>query len=156
MATGRRSCRWSGPTLAVATAMLAAGCAEELGPVPMPAARVRGIVKEGPRPVSGGWIEFVPVDGTIGNLRSARLGTDGTFDADRVAVGTVAIRLVNVRMETRGYQPLFSAFSSPIRRKVTENASGPIVIDLVEEAIQFQRDRDRIKAGAARPAGDRP
>ena len=34
------------------------GCSEELGPEHMAVARVKGFVKEGLRPVSGGWIEF--------------------------------------------------------------------------------------------------
>src|SRR5438132_13339166 len=81
--------------LFVGLGLLSAGCAEELGPVPLRVARVQGVVRERGRPVSGGWIEFVPVDGTVGNLRSARLHQDGSFEADRVAVGTNLIRLVN-------------------------------------------------------------
>src|SRR5947209_4945853 len=78
--------------LLIGAALLPVGCSEELGPVPMPVARVHGVVTEGHRPVAGGWIEFMPVDGTVGNLRSARLEPDGSFAADRVAVGVNAIR----------------------------------------------------------------
>lgn len=138
-----------------AAAMLAAGCDEELGPVPMPVARVRGVVKEGDRPVGGGWIEFLPVEGTIGNLRSARLRADGTFDADGVAIGTNAIRLVNAAMSP-GYRGLFGAFSSPIRRVVVADPSGPLTIDLVAEAIQYQEKRSRIMAGAPAATGEGP
>src|SRR5207253_905083 len=81
--------------LILSLGLLVTGCSEELGPVPMRVSRVRGVVREGSRPVSGGWIEFFPVDGTIGNLRSARLRADGSFDADGVAVGVNLIRLVN-------------------------------------------------------------
>ena len=63
------------------------GCSEELGPEHMPVARVKGFVKEGVRPVSEGWIEFIPVDGTVGNLCSARLHADGSFEAEHVRGG---------------------------------------------------------------------
>jgi hypothetical protein len=122
------------------------GCAEELGPVPMPVVRVRGVVREGGHPVSGGWIEFFPVNGTIGNLRSARLRADGSFDADRVAVGENLIRLVNVPIES----PLasrFRSFASPIRRKIPEPGSAPLTIDLFEETVRFQAARSHGTGG---------
>lgn len=125
------------------------GCAEELGPVPMPVARVRGVVREGSRPVSGGWIEFFPVGGTIGNLRSARLRANGSFDADGVAVGENLIRLVNAKMES----PLayrFRSFASPIRRKIPEPGGAPITVDLFEETMRVQR------APARAAGGDKP
>ena len=53
--------------------LLLTGCGEELGPVPMKVVQVRGVVREGARRLSGGWVEFFPVNGTVGNLRSARL-----------------------------------------------------------------------------------
>ncbi|HKI20908.1 MAG TPA: hypothetical protein VKA15_23655, partial [Isosphaeraceae bacterium] len=61
---------------------------------------VRGVVTEGRRPVGGGWIEFVPVDGTIGKLRSARLNADGSFEAKGVAVGVNLVRIVSARIES--------------------------------------------------------
>ena len=88
-----------GIMLLMGIALFLVGCARTLGPVPMPMARVRGVVHDGNGPVSGGWIEFMPVDGTVGNLRSARLGPDGSFDAEGVPVGEVAIRLVNDRID---------------------------------------------------------
>src|SRR5262249_10621394 len=121
--------------------LVCTGCAEELGPVPMPVTRVKGTVREGGRPVSGGWIEFHPVDGTIGNLRSARLRNDGSFDADGVAVGQVLIRLVNARIESPVASRVFGAFSSPIRRHIPEEPGEPILVDLVEELIRFQNAR---------------
>jgi hypothetical protein len=148
--------RTAGIAMILGAALFSAGCAEELGPVAMPVARVRGAVKEGARPVSGGWVEFIPVSGTVGDLRSARLGPDGTFDADGVAIGTNSIRLVHARIDAIPYQRLFSAFTSPIRRQVPANPPGPIVIDLVEEAVKFQQDRSRALAAARSPSGDDP
>jgi hypothetical protein len=135
--------------------LLLAGCTQELGPVPMRLTRVQGVVREGKRPVSGGWIEFFPVEGTIGNLRSARLRPDGFFDVDRVPVGPNLIRLVNARIESPGAARLFSAYSSPIRRQIPEQPGEPISVDLVEELIRFQtsrsRDVSRDSSGAGEP-----
>jgi hypothetical protein len=114
--------------IAVAAAFLADGCSEELGPVRMPVTRVKGVVTQGDRPVSGGWIEFTPVEGTLGNLRSARLGPDGRFDADGVAVGKNAIRFVNARLASPVLVKLFTPYSSPIRRVVAERPSAPLRI----------------------------
>ena len=140
----------------VAIVSVCAGCSEELHPVAMPTTRVRGEVTEDHRPVSGGWIEFVPVDGTVGNLRSARLGPDGRFDSDGVAVGTNLIRLVNARIGTRPYRGIFSTFTSTIRRDVGGSTPATIRIDLVEETIKFQEDRSRSASGSPASAGDAP
>jgi hypothetical protein len=112
------------------------GCSEELGPEPMPVTRVKGSVTEGGRPLSRGWVEFFPVDGTVGNLRSARIRADGVFEADGVAVGRNLIRLVNT-----GLRPnfgIFSTFQSPIRRLIPAQPAEPVRIELVDEAIRFQ------------------
>lgn len=139
--------------LLVVASALSSGCGEELGPVAMPVTRVQGIVKEGDRPVSGGWIEFTPVDGTVGKLRSARLGLDGRFDAAGVAVGRNAIRFVNARIESPVFRQLFTPYTSPIRREVAAVPSAPMTIDLVEEAVRFERDRRRALAGNPPPTG---
>lgn len=166
--------RGIGIALIVVASALSGGCSEELEPVPMPVARVRGIVRTGDRPLSGGWIEFIPTDGTVGNLRSARVRPDGTFDADRVAIGTNAIRLVDARIDSPAYLPLFASvrwaalgrgdggrvgpnspawlfmpFASPIRRVIAADSQAPIDVDVVAEAIRFQADRSRARAGTA-------
>lgn len=165
----------------VGSALLSGGCSEELHPVDMPVTRVRGVVTTGGRPVSGGWIEFIPADGAIGNLRSARIGPDGTFDADRVAVGTNAIRVVDAAIEpTSQIVPLARVgwavpvreegapkskppravlmipMGMPIRRVVGAGQSAPLTIDVVAEAIKFQEERTRAMAGARTPTGESP
>jgi hypothetical protein len=130
-------------SLIIGLGLLTAGCAQELGPVPMPVTRVQGVVREGRRPVSGGWVEFFPVGGTVGNLRSARLYPDGSFEADRVAVGENLIRLVNARIDSPAASRLFSSFSSPIRREISERSGEPITVDLLEEWVRFERSKTR-------------
>jgi hypothetical protein len=157
------------------------GCGEELGPVPKQVARVRGVVpvvpprfpglrrqvpkqvarvrgvvREDRRPLSGGWIEFYPVDGTVGNLRSARIRQDGSFEADGVAVGANLIRFVNARMESQGAAQLFGGYSSPIRRVITDRSETPLDVDLVAEAIRYKKTQTRQKRAEPSGAGAPP
>ncbi len=123
--------------------LLAPGCSEELGPERFPTARVVGRIVEGGSPVGGGWIEFLPTDGTVGNMRSARIGKDGSFQADRVAIGENVIRLVNAPIGIPGGAILFGKFSSPIRRKIPVRPEGLLTIDLVEEVVLYQAKHPR-------------
>ncbi len=128
------------------------GCTEELGPVAMPVTTVQGVVTEGILPVSGGWIEFTPVEGTIGRLRSARLGNDGRFVAEGVAVGINQVRLVNARVDGRPYRGVFSMSYSTIRREARPDDPNPIAVDLVIEQAKFQKRFERLQAGPNRGA----
>lgn len=165
--------------LSIGAALLCAGCSEELGPVAKPVARVTGVVKEGDRTMAGGWIEFIPADGTIGDLRSAPIRPDGSFDADGVAIGTNAIRLVDVPVVSAAHLGLFThpmirwvgivrqvpgdprsgrgiearfhmPFASPIRRRIQAGPSARLEIDVVDEARRYQEEWQRRLAG--RPA----
>ncbi len=89
------------------------------------------------QPVRGGWIEFIPVEGTTGHLRSAPIGKDGRFVADRVPVGRNVIALVDPPID-RSFARLFLSFSSPIRRTIAAGTSKPMIIDLFEEAMIHQ------------------
>ena len=129
--------------LLVALVSGTAGCSEELGPEAFPVARVKGRVTEGGRPITGGWIEFFPVDGGVGALRSAKLQPDGSFDADQVAVGLNLIRLVNTNIYNVDASRMFSRYISPIRRNIPQKPAGPLLIDLVDEAIQFNTTRPK-------------
>ncbi len=113
--------------------------AEELGPILREKARVSGRVHLGPSPIAGGWIEFYPVDGTVGDLRSAPIRPDGTFEATGVAAGTNLIRLAHPSPlpATPYLDPniywLFQQTYSPMRRKIPA-PSGSLDIDLRREA----------------------
>jgi hypothetical protein len=128
-----------GPFVLILVSLASAGCTEELGPERLPVARVKGVVREGSRPVAGGWIEFIPVDDTVGNLRSAKLAADGSFDADDVAIGVNLIRLVNAPLRTPGAKQIVGAYQSPIRREIPAQPSEPLSIDVVDELIRYQR-----------------
>ena len=86
----------------VLTTLAGHGCREELGPEHFASTSLSGLVVEEKEPVRGGWIEFIPIDGALGDLRSARIGADGSFRADKVPIGSCAIRIVNAQIQTRG------------------------------------------------------
>ena len=85
-----------------------------------------------------GWIEFIPVDGTIGNPFSAKIHEDGSFEADRVAVGVNLIRLGNTSLSSKKAERLFGAYHSPIRRIIPARSTEPIVINVFDEAVRFK------------------
>ncbi len=117
---------------------LAAGCGEEVGPERMRTTRVSGVVRVGDRPVGGGWIEFIPIDGTVGNMRTAPLEPDGSFVATRVAVGTNIVGLAHAPIALPGGR-LFETFHSPIRRDIPAGPSTHLSLDLLAE---FFRERN--------------
>ncbi len=135
--------------LVMASVLLAPGCSRVLGPVPKPVAEVRGQIHEGGSPISGGWIEFMPSGGTIGNLRSARVGADGRFEADRVAVGENAIRVVNAHVDATPYLGIVGQTVSPIRRVIRPDDRAPLSIDVRDEALRFHETRRRQAAAIA-------
>jgi hypothetical protein len=147
----------SAAVFVVIAGLLASGCSRVFGPVPRPVAQVRGELHEGGRPISGGWIEFMPSGGTIGNLRSARINADGTFDADHVAVGENAIRVVNAHVDATPYLNIVGQTVSPIRRVIRSDDHATLSIDLRDEALRFHEKRRRqaaTVAGAAADPGD--
>jgi hypothetical protein len=130
------------------------GCSEELGPEHMIVTRVKGVVRHGHSPVSGGWVEFLPVEGTVGKLRSARIHSDGSFEAERVPVGLNLIRLANAPLGSVGAERLFGSYRSPIRRNVVAESTQPLVIDVVDETILFKNAHARDAALETRGQGD--
>ena len=135
------------------------GCSEELGPERPATTKVRGVVSVGKRPVGGGWIEFDPADGTTGNLRIATIGPDGSFEADRVPVGRVIVKVDHLPIETIP-TPLgaidFQIFrhqlgKSPIRRTIPAGEDVGLPIDLIEEAIRLRGGPRRSRRKRNRP-----
>src|SRR5262249_47537587 len=64
--------------------------------------RLSGRVRFPVAPAGPLWAEFAPVDGTIGNLRSARLSPDGSFEVEDLPIGRLAIRLVGAPFRRSG------------------------------------------------------
>jgi hypothetical protein len=129
-------------SLLAVSILLALGCREELGPEPMPTARVTGKVHIRATPVGGGWIEFYPTEGTVGKVRSAPLRPDGTFEADRVSVGRNAIQIANPSTPLFDFPRGASPFErvAVIRRDITTAPETTIDIDLQDEFLLLLRD----------------
>jgi len=131
---------------------MAAGCEEELGPVAFPTTRVVGVVRVGGRPVERGWIEFTPIEGTVGNLRSSPLARDGTFEATGVAVGKHVVSLVGLPKAVNDrFGPAFQATAKhPILRTIAPGDVTRLEIDLLEESIRREQEKAREEAELAR------
>ena len=119
-----------------------AGCAEELGPEPMKTMRVTGRVTLYGKPVGPGWLEFQPIDGTVGRLTSARLEPGGTFRADRVPQGRVAVRLVGIPPVNTGDRAVDMAVALMRQRYLIHRSTGAapaarLDIDLYDEAMRI-------------------
>lgn len=112
--------------VAAVSCAFALGCSGMLGPPARPTASVRGRLHAAGQSLAPGWVEFWPVEGTVGTFRSARLALDGTFATTRVPVGRVLVRYVPAgppasggpRLDARAARCL--GFDSPIRLDVTE------------------------------------
>ena len=122
-----------------------AGCGRALGPERFATATARGTVRLRGEPVSGRWVEIVPIEGTLGRLRSARLAADGTFQVDRVPLGLVAIRLAGPRLPYTGEPRLDNFLFLCNRHHLIHKphvAGVPIAIELRDEANALQRSLD--------------
>ena len=111
--------------------LLLSACTEEWGSEVMPTGEVAGRVHRSGEPLTRGWLEFMPVDGTVGRLRSARIERDGTFQADSVPIGRVAIRMVGADLP--GAEFLLFSQLYLIRRDIGDSGTTTLEIDLAEE-----------------------
>ncbi|MFM1801711.1 MAG: hypothetical protein RJA81_1063 [Planctomycetota bacterium] len=112
---------------------LLVGCSEERPDPSFPRVTVVGKVVRARSPIRSGWIEFVPVDGGRGVLRSAEIQNDGTYEMTGLGPGLHAVRIIVPRDRT--LFP-FDKFFSPIRRTLTEDSQQEFLIDLDQEPNQ--------------------
>ncbi len=121
----------------LATSLLG-GCSEELGPRTFETTRVSGRLLVGSQPVSGGWVEFVPLAGTVGLAQSARIRPDGSFVVEGVALG---INRIGIDGALGDLQPIFrhhfDPLMSPIERPIRSGSQAPIVINLLDEYARW-------------------
>ncbi|MFO0957225.1 MAG: hypothetical protein U0800_07120 [Isosphaeraceae bacterium] len=118
-------------------AMALAGCGRMTAPVPRETADVRGRLLAGGTPIGRGWVQFWPVEGTVGNMRAAPLEADGSFRMTRAPVGRVVV-LVTPAAPIDGGDRYRAAriaraqgFDSPIRLTIGNPPADPLNIDLL-------------------------
>ncbi|MEW4567118.1 hypothetical protein AB1L88_04555 [Tautonia sp. JC769] len=97
----------------------------------IPGAEVSGRIHRSGDPLTRGWLEFLPVDGAIGRLRSVPIRPDGTFLADGVAPGSVAIRVIGADLPASD-ESIFGQIYV-IRRVVLDAQANKFDIDLDQE-----------------------
>jgi hypothetical protein len=105
----------------------------------MPTAQVSGRVHIRGQPVAYGWIEFHPVDGTVGVLRSARLKPNGEFSTDGVAVGLNGIQILPPGFLPKQFGDLERA--AIVRREIKAVPNNTLDIDLQDELLRYLRER---------------
>jgi hypothetical protein len=130
------------------------GCSQELGPEVFPTTSVKGTITLSGRPISAGWIEFNPVEGTKGNLRSAPIQADGSYSAAGVPVGRVAVNLVNLQATSPTNEPVklppgyFNFSEIPIRRDIPAGELTRLDFELRTEGLDYRQrkmDLDRMR-----------
>lgn len=128
--------------VAICTLVFSSGCGRAVGPEAIPMRTISGRVLLDGRPV-GGWLEIMPVEGTLGRLRSAALAADGSFTVTDIPMGRLAIRLAGPPIERTGDAKmdkfLFHARRMPmIRRSVGNDQNARLDIDLRAELAEFE------------------
>lgn len=126
---GRGRLRWA----LLGWASFTTGCAEELGPPARETTRVSGVVREGSTAVGGGWIEFLPTLGTVGNMRSAPIDRNGRFEAKGVAVGLNRIGFTGAPIKIPGWRRYFDPLRSEVVRPIPPGRTDNLTIDLYAE-----------------------
>lgn len=109
-----------------------------------PTVSVSGHVRLDRQPITRGWIEFLPIEGNIGQLRVAPVGAGGAFHATRVPAGTVGIRFIPTRRLTPDNHNLAAPIHQLtnaylIQRQIPEAGATDLDIDLSDEAFRLIR-----------------
>jgi hypothetical protein len=154
MTDNRRRVAWLCSISAALVPLCLPGCSHVFGPEQMTVTRVSGYVKNNGAPVKRGWIEFVPIDGTVGKICSGKIQADGSFEIAYVPVGMNLIRLANAPLGSAGAERLFGRYQSPIRRVVREHATEPVVIEIIDESLRYQLKKSGGASFEARKSGD--
>ncbi len=138
---------WPAPFVICAGCLACAGCSQEFPAEKFETTRVEGKISVAGKPLTSGFIQFAPVDGTLGHLRSSFILPDGSFVVDGVGVGRNLVGLAGVfgppiytKYGTMTFRD-FHDYQSPIRKEIPSGKVAHVEIDLLTEATVFQHDR---------------
>lgn len=126
----RRTVRRVPPLLLAGFCGLFLGCREELGRFQPPSARLQGRIAFRGEPIGGGWVEFHPIDGALGDIRCAPLDLDGRFETDRVALGRNAIRVAHPKLVPRSLRAIGRI---PVTVRTIKGPRSTVEIDLARD-----------------------
>lgn len=112
---------------------MAAGCSEERPDPAFGLVAVQGRIQRNGQPLSTGWVEFVPVDGGQGVMKSGPIATDGHYKASGLGPGLHGVRVIVPR--DKSLFP-FDQFFSPIRRTLSAEPVQTFEIDLSAESAK--------------------
>lgn len=119
------------PVMVLFLAASLSGCSEERPDPAFPYVAVHGQISRDGKPVSSGWIEYVPVDGGQGTFRSGPITQDGSYRITGLGPGLHGVRVIVPR--DKSFFP-FDQFFSPIRRTLGTEASQEFDLNLSEES----------------------
>lgn len=132
-----------GAWLLLALLLPAPGCPEALGPENFPVAPVvTGKILCAGRPVPSGFVEFLPIEDAVGNLRSAPLAPDGSFRATRVPVGPNSLRVINPP-PSAGVPGYAQSMGSPVRVVVSPDGPNDFLVDVLTLSVTPRNPSDR-------------
>ena len=117
-------------SMALSTSLLT-GCAEERPDPAFALVEVQGRIQRNGQPISTGWVEFVPVDGGQGVMKSGPVSANGQYKATGLGPGLHGVRVIVPR--DKSLFP-FDQFFSPIRRTITTEPVQTFDIDLSAES----------------------
>lgn len=117
--------------------LVLAGCGRMAAPPLRETVDVRGRILAGGSPIGRGWVQLWPIEGTVGNMRTAPLEADGSFRVTKVPVGRVLVMVDPAEPPASGDR--FRAariarargFESPIRATIASPMPEPLAIDLL-------------------------
>lgn len=113
--------------------IMAAGCTEERPDPAFPLVTVQGRIQRNGQPLSSGWVEFVPVDGGQGVMKSGPIESNGQYKATGLGPGLHGVRVIVPR--DKSLFP-FDQFFSPIRRTLSAEPVQTFDIDLSAESAK--------------------
>lgn len=112
---------------------MAAGCSEERPDPAFPLVAVQGRIQRNGQPLQSGWVEFVPVDGGQGVMKSGPIESNGHYLATGLGPGLHGVRVIVPR--DKSFFP-FDQFFSPIRRTLSAEPVQTLDIDLSAESTK--------------------
>lgn len=107
---------------------------------------VEGKITVDGRPLSPGWVTFLPIEGTVGRPAIGRVRADGSYVARGVPVGRLQVRvqaprglsaaIVRTRREAAGRIGLVGGNASPLVLETSKDTPGRFDFDVLRSPLE--------------------